>query len=540
MKKISKVRKPVASLPEPKKVAAYCRVSSNADRPQHSLATQINYFTKRIESNPDWELVGIYSDFGISGTGTAKRAQFQKMIEDCKDGKIEMILTKSIQRFARNTIDLLDTVRSLKAMGIEVYFEKENISTFSGDGEFMLSILASIAQEESISTSQNINWSITKQYEMGRPHAGVPFLGYRWNGEKYEIQEDEARTVHYIFDEILAGKTRKQIADSLNKKGWLGINKVAWSAETVGKTAKNIHYTGVLLLGQNYRTDPISHKLIKNNGNRPMYLVENAHEAIISKEQFDAVQEELSRRNSLGPRWNKTKYPFSGMLYCKHCGQVFTRGRTGAHAFWDCSTAVRLRRASCPDSEYLDEESLFNTSAEVLGLEVFNEDIFKECVEKIEVQNRDHLFFHMKDGSIKEAKLNSIYRKSYSARRKQRASALLSDKRNVKRSSRESVFTRTIKCGCCGDNYSSYLRKYKDDTTERIWSCRKHDGISLKNSKLQEISQSVLNQSSFDEDEFDRQVEAIHVDGNSLRFELSNGVTIMKDYHKEVKRPCRK
>lgn len=205
MRKISRIEPTVPTVKKRKRTAAYARVSVESERMQHSLSAQISYYSDFIQKNPDWEYAGVYADYGISGTGTAKRVEFQRMLADCEAGKIDIILTKSIQRFARNTVDLLETVRHLKSIGVEVRFEKENINSMSGDGELMLSILASFAQEESRSLSDNVKWATRKRFEQGIPNGRFQIYGYRWGGDRLVIHEEEAKIVRLIYDNYLNG-----------------------------------------------------------------------------------------------------------------------------------------------------------------------------------------------------------------------------------------------------------------------------------------------------------------------------------------------
>ena len=207
MPKISRIEPIVPAIKPLKKVAAYARVSMQSERMMHSLSTQISYYSKIIQKNPDWEYAGVYADDFISGTNTVKRDEFKRMLSDCEAGKIDIILTKSISRFARNTVDLLETVRHLKSMGIEVRFEKENINSMSGDGELMLSILASFAQEESRSISENVKWGTQKRFEKGIPNGKFRIFGYRWEDDQLVIEPEEAEIVKRIFQNFLDGKS---------------------------------------------------------------------------------------------------------------------------------------------------------------------------------------------------------------------------------------------------------------------------------------------------------------------------------------------
>lgn len=257
-----------------KKVAAYARVSRDTERLMHSVSAQISYYNSLIQKNPNWEYVGVYADEGITGTSMEKRDEFQKMLEDCESGKIDLILTKSVSRIARNTVDLLEIVRYLKELGIEIYFEEQNISTMSGDGELMLTILASFVQEESVSMSQNIIWAKRKQYEKGiMSSTSVPY-GYRYNPETRApiIEENEAVIVKEIYSDYLDDMSVYQIAKKLNEAGIPSPGGTNWLPNTVKRILENINYTGNMLFGKFYSDGPLTQKHTKNRGERPMYL----------------------------------------------------------------------------------------------------------------------------------------------------------------------------------------------------------------------------------------------------------------------------
>lgn len=211
MRTIRKIEQSIPNLRQRKKVAAYARVSVESERMHHSLSAQVSYYSRLIQKNPEWEYAGVYADYGISGTGIKKRQEFQRMLEDVEKGRIDIILTKSIQRFSRNTVDLLNTVRHLKEIGVDVWFEKENIHTMSGEGELMLTILASFAQEESRSISDNIKWRFHKKFEQGIPHAKFLVYGYRWEHNTLVIQPEEAKIIRKIFDDYLSGKLERNL-----------------------------------------------------------------------------------------------------------------------------------------------------------------------------------------------------------------------------------------------------------------------------------------------------------------------------------------
>ncbi len=245
--KIKKIEQTMPTLTVRKKVAAYARVSMESERMHHSLSAQVSYYSSLIQKNPEWEYAGVYADYGISGTGTKNRTEFNRMIADCEAGKIDIVLTKSIQRFARNTVDLLETVRHLKDIGVEVRFEKENINSMSGDGELMLSILASFAQEESRSISDNCKWAIRKGFQKGKLRT-TKIFGYRAANGIYTIEPTEAQTVHRIFDLFLSGMSFYKISEKLNEEGAKSLKGKPFSGNVVGQIIRNEKYTGNSLL----------------------------------------------------------------------------------------------------------------------------------------------------------------------------------------------------------------------------------------------------------------------------------------------------
>lgn len=260
----------------------------------HSLSAQVSYYNDLIQKKDGWEFVGVYSDEAITGT-KEDSAGFQQMLEDCRNGKIDMILTKSISRFARNTVTILETVRMLKALEVDVFFEEQNIHTMSADGELMLTILASYAQEESLAASENQKWRIKKNFEEGMPWNGR-MLGYRMRDGQYYIIPEEAEIVRRIYSEYLEGWGPNRIAAGLTEDGVPTMNGGIWQPQTIAKILRNYSYTGNLLLQKTFRENHITKKTIKNTGQRPRYLAEGTHEAIIPMEEWQEVQAEIERR----------------------------------------------------------------------------------------------------------------------------------------------------------------------------------------------------------------------------------------------------
>jgi DNA invertase Pin-like site-specific DNA recombinase len=277
-----------------KRVAAYARISIENGRTLNSLSAQISRYSNYIQTQPDWEYAGVYADSGKTGT-TAERTEFKRLTADCEAGKIDIILTKSISRFARNTEILLSTVRRFKELGVEVRFEKEGINSLSADGELMLSILGSFAQEESRQISENLKWAIRSGFKKGKPHR-LGMYGYRNKDGECVIVPEEAETVRRIFAAYLDGFTPAEIAEQLNNEGITNYYGLGFKCSNIAKMLKNERYTGTLLLQKTYVQDYINKKGKTNKGELPMYLMEDAHCAIISKDIFRAVQNERIRR----------------------------------------------------------------------------------------------------------------------------------------------------------------------------------------------------------------------------------------------------
>lgn len=358
---------PLQKMQAPKltRVAAYARVSSGKDAMLHSLSAQVSYYNDLIQHHPGWVFCGVYADEALTGT-KADRENFVRLIRDCKAGKVDMVITKSISRFARNTVALLETVRELKLIGVDVYFEEQNIHSISPDGELMLSILASYAQEESLSASENQKWRIKRNFENGMPWNGT-LLGYRYKDGTYIIVPEEAEIVHMIFDQYLSGKGITAIMKILNEKGIPTRNGNAWGKSSVMRVLRNYAYTGNLLLQKTYRENHITKRTRQNNGELPKYHIVDSHEKIISLEQFSAVQEEIQRRadKHTHPGVNQKTYPFTGVVICAGCGKHYRRKVTKAGPVWICSTFNTLGKRYCP-SKQIPENTLIAMTEEVL------------------------------------------------------------------------------------------------------------------------------------------------------------------------------
>lgn len=360
-----------------KRVAAYCRVSTDSEEQLNSYEAQKSYYTQKIADSPDWEMAGIYADEGISGTSMKKRTEFKKMITACKRGRIDLIITKSLSRFARNTVDCLETVRLLKANGIGVYFEKENINTLTESSEFLITLFSGFAQAESESLSKNVAWGWRKSAEAGNVYFQYKrMLGYRKGTDgQPEIVPEEAKIIRRIYRRYLAGCSLGQIKQELEQDNIPTAQKVErWSSAVIHNILTNEKYMGDALLQKTYITDCISKKVKKNMGERPMYYVENNHPAIIPRETFDQVQKEMTRRSSKRKVLQKSgktelgkysgKYALTELLVCGECGSPYKRvtwARNGKKRIvWRCVSRLEFGTKYCHNSPTLDESRLHN------------------------------------------------------------------------------------------------------------------------------------------------------------------------------------
>lgn len=348
------------------RVAAYCRVSTDMEEQESSYEAQVKHYSEYIRSNPAWEFTNIYADEGISGTDTKKREDFNRMMSDCMDGKIDLIITKSISRFARNTVDCLRCIRKLKAKQNAVFFEKENINTLDAKGEVLITIMASLAQQESQSISQNVKMGIQYQFQQGKVRLNHScFLGYTkdTSGNLIIVQE-EADIVRRIFREFLAGKSTRRIALELMRDGIpTATGRSKWHDSTIRSMLRNEKYMGDVLLQKTYTSDFLSKKKVKNLGELPQYYVENNHEPIISRETFQQVQGELLRREHLysesGMReTHSCKYALSGRMICSCCGSSYRRMRSNVptqNTIWRCKMHLQSKDA-CPGRSVVEKE----------------------------------------------------------------------------------------------------------------------------------------------------------------------------------------
>lgn len=376
----------------PKRVAAYCRVSTDREEQEHSFETQKAMYTEMIMMKPTWQMAGIYADEGITGTVAKKRPGFMKMIEDCRKGKIDMIVTKSVSRFSRNNLDCLMYVRELKQLGIPIIFEKEGINTIQVSSELLLTLFGALSQAESESISMNVKLGIRQSLKNGNVRFSYKtFLGYRKGADgQPEIVPEQADIVGRIYNDFLAGATYLEIAKRLTEENvptMGGGNR--WFSERIKSILKNEKYKGDALLQKTYITDPISKRVKKNNGELPMYYVENSHPAIIERRIFDRVQEEIARRagkKKVKQTGTKTelgrysgKYALTELLYCGECGTPYRRctwSRDGKKKIvWRCVSRLDYGKKYCKSSPSVEESRLHNAITAAITKKANSEEI---------------------------------------------------------------------------------------------------------------------------------------------------------------------
>lgn len=395
---VKQVRFPATSIPKLTRVAAYARVSSGKDAMLHSLSAQVSYYSNLIQNHKGWQYVGVYADEALTGTKD-HREKFQQMLADCRDGKIDMVITKSISRFARNTITLLEAVRELKSLGVDVYFEEQNIHTMSADGELMMTILASYAQEESLSASENMKWRIRKGFERGEM-INLQFLyGYSIKKGVVTVNHAQARIVQEIFRRFNDGESMGSIADDLNARNLKGTRGGEWRQQRIHDVVTNEKYLGNALLQKSFVNNHLEKKQVKNRGELPQYYAEGTHDAIIDPETFAKAQERIEAlRLAAKERPKPTRSAFTGKIRCVKCGKNYKRGRHGDRAFWNCSTYLSKGATACRCSQ-IPEPLLYSITAEVLGLEEFDSAAFESKITVIEAHDDNTLVFCFTDGT---------------------------------------------------------------------------------------------------------------------------------------------
>lgn len=412
--------KAIPTIKKAKRVAAYARVSSGKDAMLHSLSSQVSYYANYIQNHKGWRYVGVYADEAVSGT-LDNRENFLKLLADCRLGKIDMIITKSISRFSRNTITLIHTVRELKSLGVDVFFEEQNLHSLSGDGEVMLSILASFAQEEARSVSENMLWRIQQNFKKGQVYSKT-ILGYRIQNSNLVVVDKEAEVVKRVFKLYLDGLGCSAIAKLLNNEGIISRRNKKFSKSTIQYMLRNKDYTGELHLQKTYQYDYLSKKTILNKGEKTMYIVHDAHEPIIDLSTFEKVQKELTRRDYEYPHSRlRHNHLYSGLIKCGHCGCTLGRGKLRDKYIWRCNTYRAKGKNACPLNA-IPESEIERLIKEVIHSSVIEANNLRSTIKAIVARNDRTLEFQLVDGtSITKEWIPSSRKNSWTPEMKERA-----------------------------------------------------------------------------------------------------------------------
>src|SRR5690554_4377415 len=365
-------------IPKRIRVAAYARVSSGKEAMLNSLATQVSYYKRLIQSKHNWEFVGVYADKAITGTKDS-RDEFQALLKDARALKIDMIITKSISRFARNTLTLLEVVRELKDLNVDVYFEEQNIHTLSGEGEMILTFLATFAQEESRSISENMKWRIKKDFEKGLIWGSTSMFGYKLENKKYHIVPEEAEIVRFIYSLYLEGYGDRMIRTILDEKGVKPYRTKTWGVTTITKILTNYNYTGDLILQKTFIDNHLTKKLKHNKGELDKYIVNNSHEPIISKEVFMEAQAIRKNKAKKFAKSSIHNNQFKGYIRCGKCGKMHTYRKGPYNNYWICSTFRDKGKGHC-DNQQVPDDKIKEAAKYLLNMNKFSITIFKDLV----------------------------------------------------------------------------------------------------------------------------------------------------------------
>lgn len=399
VKKVTKIEN-VPKIPKRKKVAAYARVSSGKEAMLSSLSSQVKYYKDKIKNNPEWKFAGVYADEATTGTKD-DRDEFQLMLSDCRAGKIDMIITKSISRFARNTMTLLKTIRELKELNVNVFFEEQNIYTISEEGEMILTFLATFAQEESRSISENMKWRIKKDFEKGLIWGSTSMFGYKLENKKYHIVPEEAEIVRFIYSLYLEGYGDRMIRTILDEKGIKPYRTKTWAVTTITKILTNYNYTGDLILQKTFIDNHLTKKLKHNKGELDKYIVSDSHEPIISKEIFMEAQAIRKNKAKKFAKSSIQNNQFKGYIRCGKCGKMHTYRKGPYNIYWICSTFRDKGKSYC-DNQQVPDDKIKEAAIHLLNMNKFSMSTFKHLVQQVVALPNNMLRFELKDGSIKE------------------------------------------------------------------------------------------------------------------------------------------
>ncbi len=477
-----------------KRVAAYARVSVETELLIHSLSAQISYFSEQIQANKDWEFAGVYADEGVSGRSTAHRTEFQRLMADCDAGKIDIILAKSVSRFARDTVDCLDVVRHLRDIGVEVRFEREGISTFSKDGELLLTLLASFAQAESDSLSENVKWAVRKRFKEGHPNGHKAPYGYRWDGSMFRVIPEQGEVVKRIFAMYLAGESAYSIAKKLKEENIAGQGGGPMCDSTIKDIVTNPSYIGMMVLQKWYFTE--SHVRKHNKGELPRYAVECMYEPLVSYEDFHRAREIRERRAAGMPNAHPVLTRFSGLMKCGGCGHGVSRRTLSGKKIWKCNTAERKGISSCAVHHVYENEL---ESAAILAVGEIDDAAFRRTVRHIILHN-DCIVFHLFDGSEKRIPRELGYPNGRDG------------------------FSGKIYCGTCGKTLKR--KAERKGCKERMLFCQNphcfHHPKKLSEAAFKRAAKQMLGTSDC-ETAFEEHVRRAVVSDNAVTFEFKDG-----------------
>ena len=523
------------------RVAAYCRVSTDSDEQKLSYQSQVLHYKQLVETKPEWELVDIYADEAISGTQINKRVDFQRMINDALEGKIDMIITKSISRFARNTLDTLKYVRLLKEKNVAIMFEKENINTLTMNGEMLLVILSSLAQQESESISANVTMGLKMKMKRGELVGYNGCLGYDYDSETktISINEEEAEVVRYIFRRYVEGSGCFVIAKELTNLGYkTNRGSLKWHESTVRGIIKNEKYKGDLLQGKTFTVDPITHRRLDNMGEKEQFYVENNHEAIISDEMFERAQEILRMRSKKHSKKNTSreysrKHAFSSMCTCGFCGGTYIRriwhhGTDHEKPAWQCGKAIKHGRKECGHSKGIHES--------------FLEDAFVNAYNKIQELNAtdiEEFFENIAEALDISGLRDEVNELSSKIKKLETKSQTLLDMR-LDGKIAEVDYDRKF------NTIEEELKSLRDERNERYDALQGEESITTRINEFRKVLAEDLEITEFDRDIMDSLIEKVVIgatdeDGNPnpyvITFVFKAGMKFNEEFYEKIANP---
>lgn len=511
-------------------VAAYCRVSTEEEEQQSSYEAQCSYYTDKIMTNPEWTMAGIFADEGITGTSTKKRDDFNRMIRKCKKGKINLILTKSISRFARNTLDTIKYTRMLRAMGIGIYFEKENINTLDMDSEMLITMLGAFAQAESESISRNVAWGKRQAIREGKVYVNFNQLyGYYLQEDRTPgIKQQEAEVVKFIFGQYMLGDSTRMIARKLDEDGIpTRSGKVRWEPATIKSILKNEKYCGDVLAQKTFKECVIGGKVQKNTGQLPQVLVQNNHPAIISRELFYAVQEEIKRRtagkspsakSATGRSCYASKYALSERLVCGECGTLYRRCtwniRGKKKIVWRCVSRLDHGTKYCKQSPTMEETALQRAIMDAVNSAMDSRgDLVKGITDTVilMLKPKENAVFTLGEVKRRISELTAEFDRLFDM-----------EGSEENHQERFSEITKEL----------AELKKQRDEISAQL---RNNQGVQAKIQKMSTVADRMEHHMTEWDEEFIRQmihtVEVISAD--RIRVVLTDGTVIMQEVHNQ-------